>query len=300
MKCPRCNAPVTAAPDEAGLILCAGCGARLRSRSAPVVRIQGGSGPRPAVPPPPSGGDAADAGDVDSVLARLDAPPNPSATLPPGTPLKKIPRPDASGAGEPVEQGAPTLGAVSLETLLAEIQAVRRAQDEMLELLRVRTADGVGAAAAEVYTEAEDPFQALEASLASGAAPMRSRRRKTVLLIDDDAPARVATVAALERADIPVKTAVDGNGGLAAIAMEKPDVIVLELGMGGAIGGKDVVNMIKATMEWVDIPIVLYTNVAIANQKEARTIHGADDYVLKGAGPEALVARIVAQFRSRG
>ena len=36
------------------------------------------------------------------------------------------------------------------------------------------------------------------------------------------------------------------------------------------MAGKDVVNMIKATMEWVDIPIVLYTRAAIANQKDAR------------------------------
>ena len=28
------------------------------------------------------------------------------------------------------------------------------------------------------------------------------------------------------------------------------------------MAGKDVINMIKATMEWVDIPIVLYTRAA--------------------------------------
>ena len=80
--------------------------------------------------------------------------------------------------------------------------------------------------------------------------------------------------------------------------MDKPDVIVLELGMGGSMGGKDVINMIKATMEWVDIPILLYTRVPIESQKEARTIHGADEFLLKGPGsPAALVSKVISIFR---
>src|SRR2546426_7440902 len=33
MKCPKCKAAVTSAPDAVGLIICAKCGARLRSRA---------------------------------------------------------------------------------------------------------------------------------------------------------------------------------------------------------------------------------------------------------------------------
>ena len=56
-------------------------------------------------------------------------------------------------------------------------------------------------------------------------------------------------------------------------------MIVLELGLGGDMAGKDVINMIKATMEWVDIPIVLWTREPVQSQKEARQIHGADEVV---------------------
>ena len=95
-----------------------------------------------------------------------------------------------------------------------------------------------------------------------------------------------------------MRAVADGNAGLEAIAAEKPDVIVLELDLAGRMAGKDVVNMIKATMEWVDIPIVLYTRVIVENQKEARITHGADELVPKGAGAaEALVARVIALFR---
>jgi CheY-like chemotaxis protein len=127
---------------------------------------------------------------------------------------------------------------------------------------------------------------------------MRTRRRKSVLLLDDDDAARLAAVAALERAEVPVRAFSDGNAGLQALAEERSDVLVLELGMGGAMGGKDVVNLVKATMEWVDIPIVLYTRVAVQGQKEARTIHGADEFVPKAKGSEeALVARVIQIFR---
>jgi DNA-binding response OmpR family regulator len=128
---------------------------------------------------------------------------------------------------------------------------------------------------------------------------LRSGQRKSVLLIDDDAGTRQAALEALALAEVPVRTAEDGNAGLAALARERADVIVLELDVGGAMPGKDMINLIKATMEWVDIPIVLYTRVPIASQREARTIHGADELVAKDAprAAEALVARIVALFR---
>jgi hypothetical protein len=55
--------------------------------------------------------------------------------------------------------------------------------------------------------------------------------------------------------------------------------------------------MIKATMEWVDIPIVLWTREAVPNQKEARQVHGADEVVPKSGGAAALVARVITLFR---
>ncbi|HSB60901.1 MAG TPA: response regulator, partial [Vicinamibacteria bacterium] len=129
-------------------------------------------------------------------------------------------------------------------------------------------------------------------------APARTRRRKSVLLIDDDPATREAAVAELEQAQVPARAVADGNAGIQAIAAEKPDVIALELDVGGNLAAKDVINMIKATMEWVDIPIILYTRLPLESQKEARTVHGADDLVLKRSGPAALVSRVITAFRS--
>jgi CheY-like chemotaxis protein len=200
---------------------------------------------------------------------------NPSATLPPATPLKPIPRP-----GDPP---------ATLDMVLAEVRALRRMHEELLSALRLRPAG----------EEPQKPEPDDVVPLGAPAQPaLRARRRKTVLLIDDDDKTRAAAQSALEAAQVPTRAVKDGGTGLEAIAAEKPDVLVLELDVeGGKLGGKDAINMIKATMEWVDLPIVLYTRLPIDSQKEARQVHGADEVVRKEQGPDVLVQRVIQIFR---
>jgi CheY-like chemotaxis protein len=176
----------------------------------------------------------------------------------------------------------------TLEALMAEVQAMRRSQDEMLALLRAGGfANGGVVPGFDVAHELGLPIPPA----------VRARQRKTVLLIDDDPETRLQTEAALDSAEIPFRSAVDGRSALAAIADDKPDVIVMELDIAGTMAGKDVINLIKATMQWVDVPIVLYTRAPITSQREARTVHGADDFVSKQDGPEPMLSRVVTQFR---
>jgi CheY-like chemotaxis protein len=291
MQCPRCRASITALPDPGGFILCPGCGVRLMTK-ADALRTAGGttSAVAQARPSPAAATPAA----ADSTM------PNPVHTLPPGTPLKKIPRPGEdtarSGKGskkgekiqkvERVETG-PSPEAGVFDRLLEEIQAVREVQEQILSLLRS------GAAG----PSAPEPLGGSLMAEPTVPARVRSRVRKTVLLIDDDPATREAAEAEFRNAEVPVRAVADANAGIQAIAEEKPDVIALELSLQGAMSGNDVINQIKATMEWVDIPIILYTRVAVESQKEARQVHGADDLVLKRSGPKVLVSRIITVFR---
>jgi CheY-like chemotaxis protein len=181
----------------------------------------------------------------------------------------------------------------TLREVFAEIRAIRRAQEEILALLRAPRPRP----RPEPDGEADSIFDQQHPAPQRPAA-VRSGRRKSVLIVDDDEAARQEAVAAFEAAEVPVRAVGDGNSALAAIAADRPDVVVLELAMGGSMGGKDVVNMIKATMEWVDIPLVAYTRLPVASQKEARQVHGADELVNKASGgAEALVQRVIAVFR---
>ena len=301
MKCPRCQTSITATPDPEGFLVCPGCGARLRSRSAPATlgaMSAAGSGGLP-----------------DGI--------NPNSTLPPGTPLPRIPRPGtpearalfdltatapargpaedaarvmrASGArgvareaGDETVRGLARPPGTTMETLMAEVQTLRRLQEETLALLRSTSLQMAGERPSiDVAEELGLPVPA----------PVRARRRKTVLLVDDDDASRQAAETALDAAEVPVRSVADGRAALAAIAEDRPDVIAMELDIAGPLAGQDVVNMIKANMEWVDIPILLYTRAPIASRREARTTHGADDFVTKEYGPEVLVSKVVTLFR---
>jgi CheY-like chemotaxis protein len=321
MKCPRCQSSISAAPDPEGFLTCPGCGARLRSRSAPATL--GALGVRGARTPLSEGSPD----EIRGVLTRLDPDAerfpdavNPNSTLPPGTPLPRIPRPGspearaaladapARSGPRPAADSAPRVmraprdvpreaedfgrsvlrpPAVTLEGLMAEVQALRNLQEETLAILRSATFGQGEVKTIDVASELGLPIPPA----------VRARRRKKVLLIDDDRDTRHATEAALDAAEIPLRVVADGRTALAAIAEDKPDVVILELDIEGPMAGRDVINMIKATMSWVDIPIILYTRAPIVSQREARSVHGADDFVSKQDGPEPLLARVVMLFR---
>jgi CheY-like chemotaxis protein len=205
------------------------------------------------------------------------------AAAAPWAPNPALPAPVAA------DPPSPPAAAASLESVLREVRAVRALQEHILATLRAQGAAPPAGVGDDDDAPAPPPREG---------PPVRTRRRKTVLLIDDDPASRAAAKAALETAEVPVRVVDSGNGALAAIAAEKPDVIAIELEMGGAMAAKDVINVIKATMEWVDIPLILYTRAPVANQKEARTIHGADELVAKNTeGPKALVSRVITLFR---
>lgn len=268
MNCPRCKTPVGPLSDPDSIVTCPGCGSRLMTRAA-ALRSQGG--PKKAAP---------------------DLPP-PSATLPPTPAMLLGTKPPPTAPPAPQREAPRREGAkATLDLVLEEIRAVRETQHRILDALgelRRRPAAAPPAAGA--------PAPAFDDEPASPLSPIRAARRRSVLLVDDDPATRADAVAELERADVPVRAFDDGNAALAAIAADKPDLIALEIGLGGDMGGKDLVNMIKATMEWVDIPIVLWTREPIANQREAQQVHGADEVVPKSGGAAGLVARVITVFR---
>jgi len=277
MNCPRCKSPIGPLTSPDAIVSCPGCGTRLMTRSA-AQRSQGGS--RAADPPP---------------------------AAPPAAPVQQtsvkvgVRQTTISGktAGAAVRSGTRKAAApapasdVTLEMVLAEIQAVRDTQHLILDALGGlrRGQAQPGPAGADAGGEGMD-----EAGVTT-LSPIRTAARKSVVLVDDDSQTRQAAMAELEQAEIPVRAFGDANKALSAIAEDKPDVIILELAVGGELAGKDLVNMIKATMEWVDIPIVLWTRETVSNQKEARQIHGADEVVSKSLGAAALVARVITVFR---
>jgi twitching motility two-component system response regulator PilH len=302
MNCPRCKTAVGPLSSPDSIVTCPGCGSRLMTKAA-ARRSQGGPSPEASVAGETTASAPAAPAEPKPALVPLPAS-TPVPTLAPTpafvpemrpapSPLTHSPLPPLSATLTPT--AGVVVGAVSRreppmpapangqEQVLRELRAVREIQERILAMLE----QAMAAPAARGGAAEDGPTLS----------PIRAPRRKSVVLIDDDEASCEAAARELEEADVPVRTFGDGNDALRGIAEQKPDLIVLELGLGGDMAGKDVINVIKATMEWVDIPIVLWTREPVANQKEARQIHGADEIVPKSAGAAGLVARVINVFR---
>jgi len=114
------------------------------------------------------------------------------------------------------------------------------------------------------------------------------------ILIVDDEPNIVATVSPLLRArGYDVYSATSGRAGLEAVDRDKPDLVVLDLGLPDVDG----IDVCRKMRQVSNVPIVVLSARGGEGDKVAALDAGADDYVTKPFGPEELLARIRAALR---
>jgi len=115
----------------------------------------------------------------------------------------------------------------------------------------------------------------------------------TILLVDDE-PRIVQLVRDyLENGGFSVLTATDGPTGLRTASTQRPDLIVLDLGLPG-LDGFDVMRALRKTTE---VPIIVLTARGEESDKVAGLELGADDYLTKPFSPRELVARVRSVLR---
>jgi DNA-binding response OmpR family regulator len=114
-----------------------------------------------------------------------------------------------------------------------------------------------------------------------------------VLVVEDDPQVRAALVRALGDKGYSTSAASDGMGGLQAAVKDRPDLIVLDLGLPD-VDGYEVLRMLRAVSA---VPVI----VATAREEETDIVRaldgGADDYLVKPFGAGQLDARIRAVLR---
>jgi len=114
------------------------------------------------------------------------------------------------------------------------------------------------------------------------------------ILIVDDEPNIIATVGPLLRArGYEVLSAMSGRAALQAVERDKPDLIVLDLGLPD-IDGVEVCRRVRHT---ASVPILILSARGAEGDKVSALDAGADDYVTKPFGAEELLARIRATLR---
>ncbi len=86
-----------------------------------------------------------------------------------------------------------------------------------------------------------------------------------VLVVDDEPSILRALRINLSAREYDVSTAVDGTTGLAAVARDRPDVIILDLGLPD-MDGTDVIHGVRG---WTSIPIIVLSAWGQESQKVA-------------------------------
>ena len=117
-----------------------------------------------------------------------------------------------------------------------------------------------------------------------------------VLLVDDDATLRRTLGIALRAAGHEALLVGDGRSALQALREDKPDVVVLDLGLPDVSG----VEVLRQLRGWSTTPVVVLSARAESTEKVQALDLGADDYVTKPFGMDELLARVRAAARRAG
>ena len=114
-----------------------------------------------------------------------------------------------------------------------------------------------------------------------------------ILVVDDEPPIRRLLRSSLTAQRYRILEAEDGSGALDSLRLDKPDLVILDLGLPD-IDGIDVIRQIRAQSK---VPIIVLSSRGEEKGKIEALDLGADDYVTKPFGMGELVALIRAALR---
>ncbi len=114
-----------------------------------------------------------------------------------------------------------------------------------------------------------------------------------VLIIDDEQPIRRLLRMTLEANDYKVLEEGNAREGLLSVSMNKPDVVLLDLGL----PDEDGLAVLQKLREWSNLPIIVLTVRDDESTKIAALDTGADDYVTKPFNTGELLARVRVAIR---
>ena len=114
---------------------------------------------------------------------------------------------------------------------------------------------------------------------------------KKKILVVDDAEFNRDLIVQLLGDEYEVLEAVDGAEGVRKAEQEKPDLILMDLGM-PVMDGWEATKMIKANSELKHIPIIAVTSHAMVGDEIQAREAGCDDYLPKPIDENELMRKI--------
>jgi two-component system KDP operon response regulator KdpE len=114
-----------------------------------------------------------------------------------------------------------------------------------------------------------------------------------VLIVDDEPQIRRFLRASLQAHDYQVVEAENGKEAVRACTVQKPDLLILDLGLPD-MDGLDVIKLVR---EWSAIPIIVLSIRSDDQDKIGALDRGANDYVTKPFSMGELLARMRVALR---
>jgi len=132
---------------------------------------------------------------------------------------------------------------------------------------------------------------------ASAAARAPAAAAPAKVLVVDDTPQNVKLLAdVLGAKGFVAITAFSGEEGLAKVAAERPDLVLLDVMMPG-ISGYDVCRRLRADPATALLPVVLVTSLDPHEERVKGIEAGADDFLSKPIHQPELLARVRSLLR---
>ena len=116
----------------------------------------------------------------------------------------------------------------------------------------------------------------------------------SILIVDDD-PGMVQALATALRGSARLRFATDGPAALRLIAIESPDLVLLDADMPG-MDGFEVLKQIKASPITTDLPVIMVTGLTSEAHERNGLGLGAADFIGKPFRPSVVLARVRTQL----
>ncbi|MDA1256531.1 MAG: response regulator [Chloroflexi bacterium] len=119
-----------------------------------------------------------------------------------------------------------------------------------------------------------------------------------ILIVDDSPEVRVALTATLEDAGHTVTEATDGRDAIEQAGTLQPDAIFMDINMPD-MDGISALRALRSSSLTRDVPVVMLTAVTDLGKVQTAIAAGAQDYILKPWGADAVIQRLWNALESR-
>ncbi|GAA0569975.1 response regulator transcription factor [Halomonas salifodinae] len=114
-----------------------------------------------------------------------------------------------------------------------------------------------------------------------------------VLVVDDEPNIVLSLEFLMQQAGFEVTTAEDGEGALARVAEDLPDLVLLDISLPD-LSGFEVLERLRQMPRGAKLPIIMLTAHGREVEREKGLALGADDYITKPFSTQALVEKVKA------